>query len=541
MAHFEEIKSSIDAKVNTNGRQAISGHILNNILHRMLDAVDVALADEVKKIMGDVSVEFDTLKEIADYIATDKEQYAVVLEALNAINTSLTTKVDKTAFNLTIAELIQSIATKLDKTTYDRFVETTNRSLAQKLDKSVHEAYVSKTDKAISQKVDKTTYESELTELESAARCLNPNESNNVDLYIADEKGNSIAEFEDGHIRTQKFNSETDGQISVLNKQDADIEIADENGSVILQLKDGEVRTKNFDTKKTPKIAYDVVDDLDIADENGNIILRIKDGHLQTQRFDSSAQENNTLKGKKFSIIGDSISTYKGYVETTDGDGYRAFGSYQPGNANMPSVNDTWWMKFAKQTGMVLLKNCAWSGSLVCGDSSSTTTAAAGCSTKRVNDLARDGVTPDIVLIYMGINDMAYNKEVGTWNGSKAIPQDSTSMNIFSDAYALMVDKVMRTYPKAQVCCFTLLESLMFGNNSTFPTINDNKVALKAYNDVIKEVASSLGCNLIDLHACGINIHNLDDFTIDKLHPTYKGTTLMANKVSREIISKVQL
>ena len=381
----------------------------------------------------------------------------------------------------------------------------------------------------------------ELAELESAARCVNPKESNNVDLYIADEIGNSIAEFEAGHVRTQKFNSETDGQISVLNKQDGDVEIADENGYVILELKDGEVRTKNFDTKKTPEIAYDIVDDLDIADENGNILLRIKDGHLQTQRFDSSAQENNTLKGKKFSIIGDSISTYSGYVETTDGDGYRAFGSYHQGNANMPSVNDTWWMKFAKQTGMELLKNCSWSGSLVCGNSSSTTTASAGCSTKRVNDLARDGVTPDIVLIYMGINDMAYNKEVGTWNGSKTIPQDSTSINIFSDAYVLMVDKVMRTYPKAQVCCFTLLESLQFGNNSKFPTINNSKVALKAYNDVIKEVASSLGCNLIDLHACGINTHNLDDYTIDRLHPTYKGTTLMANKVSQEIISKVQL
>lgn len=145
MAHFDTIKAAIDAKINTNGRQAISGHILNNILHRMLDAVDVALADEVKKILGDVPVEYDTLKEIADYIATDKRQYAELLEALDAINTSLTTKVDKTAFNSTIAELTQSIATKLDK--------------------SVHESYVTKTDKAISQKVDKTTYDATIANI----------------------------------------------------------------------------------------------------------------------------------------------------------------------------------------------------------------------------------------------------------------------------------------------------------------------------------------------------------------------------------------
>lgn len=105
MGHFESIKAAIDAKVNTNGRQAITGHILNNILHGMLDSIDVALADEVKKILGDVSLDYDTLKEIADYIATDKKQYAEVLEALNAINISLTTKVDKTAYDATIANI----------------------------------------------------------------------------------------------------------------------------------------------------------------------------------------------------------------------------------------------------------------------------------------------------------------------------------------------------------------------------------------------------------------------------------------------------
>lgn len=130
MGHFESIKAAIDAKVNTNGRQAISGHILNNILHGMLDAIDVALADEVQKILGDVPVEFDTLEEIADYIVTDKKQYAEVLEALNAINTSLTKKVDKTAFNLTIAELTQSIATKLDKTTYDAAMVSVTANLS---------------------------------------------------------------------------------------------------------------------------------------------------------------------------------------------------------------------------------------------------------------------------------------------------------------------------------------------------------------------------------------------------------------------------
>lgn len=86
MGHFESIKAAIDAKVNTNGRQAITGHILNNILHGMLDSIDVALADEVKKILGDVSLDYDTLKEIADYIAIDKGRYEAVVAALNRLS-----------------------------------------------------------------------------------------------------------------------------------------------------------------------------------------------------------------------------------------------------------------------------------------------------------------------------------------------------------------------------------------------------------------------------------------------------------------------
>ena len=54
---------------------------------------------------------------------------------------------------------------------------------------------------------------------------------------------------------------------------------------------------------------------------------------------------------------------------------------------------------------MELLKNCSWSGSECYGDSTSTTDASAGCSTKRVNDLANGSTNPDIIICYIGIND----------------------------------------------------------------------------------------------------------------------------------------
>ena len=70
-----------------------------------------------------------------------------------------------------------------------------------------------------------------------------------ADLDISDEQGNVITRFKNGHIQTQKFNSEVDGQISVVDGEDADLDISDEQGNVILRLKGGHISTKNFDSR----------------------------------------------------------------------------------------------------------------------------------------------------------------------------------------------------------------------------------------------------------------------------------------------------
>ena len=69
--------------------------------------------------------------------------------------------------------------------------------------------------------------------------------------------------------------------------------------------------------------------------------------------------EESSLQGKTVSILGDSISTFEGYIP----EGYLA---YYPGNdMTLDDVNDTWWMKMLQNTGMELLVNGSWSGSLV--------------------------------------------------------------------------------------------------------------------------------------------------------------------------------
>lgn len=81
------------------------------------------------------------------------------------------------------------------------------------------------------------------------------NSSTESDLDISDEDGNVLVRCKNGHIQTQKFNSETDGQTSVVNGENADLDISDEQGNVLAEFKGGHVRTKNFDSRNRNKMS----------------------------------------------------------------------------------------------------------------------------------------------------------------------------------------------------------------------------------------------------------------------------------------------
>lgn len=231
------------------------------------------------------------------------------------------------------------------------------------------------------------------------------------------------------------------------------------------------------------------------------------------------------LKGKKISFLGDSITTFNGYNPA----GYAVW--YPNDTAGITDVDKTWWMQLIKATGMVLLKNAAWSGSLVTGASNGAD-ASAGCSNKRIADLAGDdGTHPDIIVVLIGINDFANGRSVGNWDGTY-IPSDGTISGV-SEAYALMAYKIANAYPNAEVFMCTLLECQVSSYDGGF----DSRTIID-WNDAIRFVAESFGFNVIDMHACGINYYNARSLTAEGLHPNAKGARMMAKKAVVEIGSK---
>ena len=269
----------------------------------------------------------------------------------------------------------------------------------------------------------------------------------------------------------------------------------------------------------------------------------------------TSLENRFSLEGKKLSIIGDSISTFNGYIPT----GYDYFYP-KTGTGYVSSVDDMWWKKLADETGLSILKNASWSGSCVTNESTAYSTAQCASTNARINDLADNGTNPDIIICYIGINDFfqvrsngtRYSKALGDYTALTALsaqPEDEMQSETFypttfSEAYALMLGKIMTTYPSAKVYCCTLPEanphnSNYQGDTDGFPVFNQlsTPLTLVSYNDRIRTLARNMGARIIELHDCGINYWNVNSYTQDGLHPLITGHELIKNKIKSALLN----
>lgn len=234
------------------------------------------------------------------------------------------------------------------------------------------------------------------------------------------------------------------------------------------------------------------------------------------------APEIGTYYGKSISILGDSISTYAGYIPEGNA-------TYYP-SGTVQSVTDTWWYKLYTALGMTLNVNNSWSGSRV------TTTGgdeSAGCMTRCQNL----GSNPNVIIVWMGINDFNNEVAIGTYDGTTALPETTTT---FREAYAIMLNKILTAYPSAEVWVCTLPQCERNGE-SGFPEINGNGVALLAFNKAILELADAFGVKVLDHNKCGLTYQNMPTFNPDNLHPNKFGHSLVANNDIRQMDNLVRM
>lgn len=226
--------------------------------------------------------------------------------------------------------------------------------------------------------------------------------------------------------------------------------------------------------------------------------------------------KKSAYHGKTLSILGDSISTYDGYIPSENA-------TYYP-NATVNAVEKTWWYKLLTALNMELKVNNSWSGSRV------TTTNgenSAGCMS-RCEDL---GDNPDVIIVWLGINDFNNEVALGEYDGTASIPTNTT---IFTNAYAIMLDKILTKYKTSEVWVCTLSQCER-NNPTVFPEVNGNGVALSQFNKAIKELAEAFGVKVLDHNKSGLTYHNMSVYDPDKLHPNANGHSLIANNDIRQM------
>ncbi|HJA93644.1 MAG TPA: SGNH/GDSL hydrolase family protein [Candidatus Eisenbergiella merdipullorum] len=236
-----------------------------------------------------------------------------------------------------------------------------------------------------------------------------------------------------------------------------------------------------------------------------------------------------SLHGKKLSILGDSISTFTGTMPAD-------YNIFYPESGDIPNAGQTWWGQLLANTGMVLCRNASSANTDVTGNSLALDGSAPGCSIRRIVDLrGTDGSSPDVIVIYMGINDFARSRTLGRFTAPSV--QTEGEVMTFTDAYEMMLQKIKALYPAASVYCCTLLERCDANGNTGAPAVNSNGNTVADYNAQIKAIAAAYGASIIDFYNCGINYTNLDLFTVDGIHPTWIGAGVLGQCATQAVLS----
>lgn len=241
---------------------------------------------------------------------------------------------------------------------------------------------------------------------------------------------------------------------------------------------------------------------------------------------DDDTEEEPAFDESSLSILGDSISTYEDYIPY-------GLSVFYPISGNVTDVSQTWWMKFLDDTGMELCSNGSSSGSTCVGDSLSVDEPKYGCSDYRISLLAGEqGKMPDVIIVYMGTNDLVTMTPIGDNDGTKSVEEGM--IENFSDAYTLILDKLESNYPDAQIYCCTLTQVGGWGTDADTPFVaftNGLGLTSEDYSKQIEIIAANKGIPVIDLYHCGIEIGNLQQTTTDGVHPNPDGMAYIEQAV----------
>lgn len=151
------------------------------------------------------------------------------------------------------------------------------------------------------------------------------------------------------------------------------------------------------------------------------------------------------LSGRTVSILGDSYSTFKGFIP----DGYSCYYPNPNNVTDVLCVEDTWWQKLIIDKGMRLLVNNSYSGATVCTHVRDTQPVSASfaervmCSFRDVDDS-----DPDYIIVFGCTNDSWIDREIGELQYGNWSEND---LRRVLPAYCYVLNVLLEKYPKSKI------------------------------------------------------------------------------------------
>lgn len=238
------------------------------------------------------------------------------------------------------------------------------------------------------------------------------------------------------------------------------------------------------------------------------------------------------FEGKVISILGDSISTFAGYIPVADGFNREHLPRYPQADL-LTDVNETWWMQVIDGLDAKLGINDSWRGA-TCSGAHSVTTGTTGenaamANLTRIQNLGSNG-TPDVIFFYGGTNDLAHVSKVGTFDPETApdtVDLVTQKWDNLADGYVNTILRLQYYYPDPQIVCLL--------PNQTTSYYTDAKLAQG--NEVLSAICEHYGVAYTDLRECGISISDLPD----GIHPNAAGMDHITQAVMDAVLTQCEV
>ena len=237
--------------------------------------------------------------------------------------------------------------------------------------------------------------------------------------------------------------------------------------------------------------------------ENGHFYDRDKYAACPWCHPGRSFSLDDLCRGRSVSILGDSIGTYAG----VNPPGYQVFYEMDAcADAGLRSVTQTWWHILIRALNAKLCVNASYSGRKVSGKA-----PHAGWKPESIKALCTADILPDVVIVWLGVNDMGYGVPVWGKNRSEA------DADCFFGAYDRMLMNLRTAYPKSVIICGTLIKTYLRDQSWwTYPEVYARRLQL--LNQVIREKAVKYRVWTADLERTGMIYESMDG-----THPTVRG------------------